>query len=332
MNTSRNSDDLEDIVVGHFEGTLTPDQEQELAHAISTSENAKQLFLSHMRMEGRLHSLGRDGLLREPDLETADATETVEPQVVAAARREKPSSARLWKVLAALAAGLVLMFTWALAPESVNANTVLEQAQLAASELIDRTYRFVISHSSDDEDPVERELEINLRGEGQFLVRPKNGKYMIGRDGTDFWMTRSKSGPIGVMEDYQVLSPELKKRIPNRWLVDLLASEKEPLLLSFPKLLKLIKRSYDIELVSSDAPDSHHLRATLGDGERSAMRTVDLWIATESGVIRKAEIIKTDKRRVRLELLESKPLADQWYQYGFHFPDREVRRVTGESR
>ena len=70
MNTSRDLDYLEDLVVGHFEGSLTPDQEQELAAAISSSEDTKQLFLSYMRMEGRLHSLGRDGFLREPDHES----------------------------------------------------------------------------------------------------------------------------------------------------------------------------------------------------------------------------------------------------------------------
>ena len=91
--------------------------------------------------------------------------------------------------------------------------------------------------------------------------------------------------------------------------------------------MKLIKRSFDIELVESNG-DSHHLRATIRDGGRSAMREIDLWIESESGAFLKAEIVKRDKQRLELELLDSEPLAEQWYQYDFHFPDRRVRRIN----
>ena len=62
--------EVENLIVGHFDGTLDEGQEQELATALATSAESKQLFLSYMRMEGRLHSLGRDGFLREPAAET----------------------------------------------------------------------------------------------------------------------------------------------------------------------------------------------------------------------------------------------------------------------
>lgn len=328
MNTSRNSDHLENLIVGHFERTLTPAQEQELAKAISKSEEAKQLFLSHMRMEGRLHSLGRDGFLRVSDQKLPAATGNAESQAVASSRSERRTNSRFWKVLASLTACLFLIvaITWSVYPQSASASTVLQKAQLAAAELIDRTYRLVISRSRTGEEPIERELEINLRGEGQFLVRPQNSAYVMGSNGTDFWMAR-KSGPIAVTEDYQALSPELKKRIPNRWLLDVLASPEEPLFLNFPKLLTLIEQSCDIELVESDDPDSRHLRATFRKSQRSKMKIIDLWIAKESGVILKAEILTRYQSRVQFELLESMPLSDQWYQYDWHFPDRKVKRV-----
>ena len=50
---------LEDLIVGHFDGSLSADQEKELADQLTESTPAKLLFLSHMRMEGRLHSLVR---------------------------------------------------------------------------------------------------------------------------------------------------------------------------------------------------------------------------------------------------------------------------------
>ena len=57
---------IEELVVGHFDATLSDEQEEELAAELAASDSAKQLFLSYMRMEGRLHSLGRDGFLRGP--------------------------------------------------------------------------------------------------------------------------------------------------------------------------------------------------------------------------------------------------------------------------
>jgi hypothetical protein len=57
---------IEQLIIGHFDGSLSEEQEKELAEVLATSTASKQLFLSYMRMEGRLHSLGRDGFLREP--------------------------------------------------------------------------------------------------------------------------------------------------------------------------------------------------------------------------------------------------------------------------
>ena len=65
-NEPMNKRGVENLIVDHFDGALTAAQEQQLADALTTSTETKRLFLSYMRMEGRLHSLGRDGFLREP--------------------------------------------------------------------------------------------------------------------------------------------------------------------------------------------------------------------------------------------------------------------------
>ena len=64
-----NQQAIEQLIIGHFDGSLSEEQEKELAEVLATSTASKQLFLSYMRMEGRLHSLGRDGFLREPTAE-----------------------------------------------------------------------------------------------------------------------------------------------------------------------------------------------------------------------------------------------------------------------
>ena len=56
-------DNVDDLIIGHLDGTLTEEQELELATTLNTSQAAKQSLLSYMRMEGRLYSLGRDGFI-----------------------------------------------------------------------------------------------------------------------------------------------------------------------------------------------------------------------------------------------------------------------------
>ena len=70
-NQNKNKMDIEDLIIGHFDGTLNDQQEQQLARALTESREAQQHFRTQMRMEGRLHALGRDGFLREPDVKTA---------------------------------------------------------------------------------------------------------------------------------------------------------------------------------------------------------------------------------------------------------------------
>lgn len=326
-------DNLENLVVGHFEGSLTTEQEQNLASMLSNSAEAKQLFLSYMRLEGRLHSLGRDGLLREPDPPIIEAKERPTARQASSGRPQR-ISARALRILASLAVCLVAMATisWLLATKPVSANAILEKAQLAAAELIDRSYRLVISNLRTDNERGDREVEISLRGGGNFLVQPENGIYVMGFDGSDFWLAR-KAGYVAVTSDYQSLSSELTSRIPNRRLLEFLSAPQQPLLLDLESLLKRIRESYDVELVESESDELQHLRGTLRKGEPAViMPIIDLWIDTESGVFVKAELVKPDKRSATIELLESRPLPEDWYRHEYHFPDHKVRRLNTKSQ
>ena len=53
----------EELILGHFDNRLTDQQESELAHKLATCPETRARFRTQMRMEGRLHSLGRDGFL-----------------------------------------------------------------------------------------------------------------------------------------------------------------------------------------------------------------------------------------------------------------------------
>lgn len=317
--------DIEELVVGHFDATLSDEQEEELAAELAASDSAKQLFLSYMRMEGRLHSLGRDGFLRGPTAEAQAAVSQPADSTPAVQVPQHSWRSRVWTASMSLTVCAAVMLTWALWPSSVSASSVLERARQAAAEMFDHTYRLVIDANADNGPP--RELTITVRGGGRFVVQPDHGAYVMGSDGGEYWMAR-RNGPVFVTDDFRSLAPELQRRIPNRGLVDgVLAPPDEPLLLDMSGLLLLIEHRYDIELVDSGNPAEHHVKATRRSDFRGGPSIINLQADTESGVVLKAEVNFRDSRTRIWELIDTPTLSDQWYHHSEHAPDRPVERL-----
>jgi hypothetical protein len=325
----KNPNHIEDLIVEHFDGSLTEEQEKELAEALVTSTEAKQVFLSYMRMEGRLHSLGRDGFIREPLAEPPEIVrlpDDTAPVVHSDKQRSHSMRSRFLAAFMSLAvcAAAILMLTSGLWPSRVNASSVLQKAQQAAAELIDRTYRVKLSDAGKRSEA--RELTIDVRGGGRFVLRPVDGAYVMGSDGTDYWLTQ-QDGPVWVTSDRRSLLPELKRTIPNTWLFGIATNPKEPLLLEMADLLSLIERKYEVEIVDSASVTEHHVRATLRSGKRNAPEMIDFWADSDSGVALRAEIQWSNGRQMRFELVESATFSDRWYHYSQHAPGREVERL-----
>ncbi|CAN0445905.1 unnamed protein product, partial [Hapterophycus canaliculatus] len=293
---------IEDLIVGHFDGNLSENQERELAKAIDESPESKRLFLSYMRMEGRLHSLGHDGFLSAADAQPASSTLDARPK----------QGSQFWAASSSIAvcAVLVAILSWGLWPTSLNASSVLQKAQQAAAELIDRTYRVTISGTKGH--PQSQELTINVRGGGRFVIQPADGSYVMGNDGTDYWMIQ-RDGPTWVTSDFRSVAPELQRQIPNRRLLGLAASPDEPLLLGVSDLLSLIQRKYDMELVESATTTEHHIRATVNSGRRIHPEVIDVWSDVDSGVVLRAEVKWSNGMQRRFEFIESVKLSEQWY-------------------
>lgn len=320
---------VEGLIVSHFDGSLSNDQEETLAKALATSAAARKLFLSYMRMEGRLHSLGSDGFLREPQTAQdtdSDSSET-RPAIAPSQDRLATMGTRLLAASASLAVCAVVMLTLLsgiLVPSSVNASSVLKKAKQVAEEMIDRTYHVTFSNAS--ESSRTRELSIDVRGGGRFLVRPESHAYLMGSDGSDYWITRN-DGPVWITSEFRSLRSELRRMIPNRRLVEIAASPNEPLLLGMSDLLWLIEQKYDVELIHSTSDSGHHVRARPKAGKRNSPTQIDFWADFESGVVRKAVILWPDHRKMRFELARSVTRSAQWYQPSTHAPKSEVVRL-----
>ena len=202
--------------------------------------------------------------------------------------------------------------------------SVLRQAHQAAQELVDRTYRVTLSNPNDQ--ALEQELTLNIRGGSKFVLRPVDGSYIMGSDGSQFWMARP-DGPVWVTSNYRALAPALRRRIPNRRILGLATSPNKPFLLDITELLSLIKRKYEIELINPSGTPEHHIRATLRSEVVNVPEKIEFWTDADTGVVIKAKTYWPDQNIRTLELLNSEPLNPNWYQYPLHAPNAEARRL-----
>ncbi len=327
--TNKFTPETEALILGHFDNGLTDQQESELAQQLVTCPEARVRFRTQMRMEGRLHSLGRDRFLTPVAAQQSSAVDApgppLEPGFTTVIESSPPRRIRPVFTSWVAAASIILVLTaWALWPSGVNAASVLRQAQLAAHELVDRTYRVTLSNPSDQ--AVEQKLTLDLRGGSKFVIRPVDGSYIMGSDGTEFWMTRP-DGPVWVTKNYRSLAPALRRRIPNQRILGMATSPSEPLLLDVTELLSLIKRKYEIELVSPHGSPEHHIRARLRSEKVNVPETIEFWADADTGVVIKALTHWPNQDRRMLELLNTAELNETWYQYPLHAPDAQVRRL-----
>ena len=328
-------DHVDDLIIGHLDGTLTEEQELELATTLNTSQAAKQSLLSYMRMEGRLYSLGRDGFIDHqmsgPTSATDNPSEAEQqiPSAVVSGDRRRLGLLAATTSLAACAATLLLLLSNIFWTTSVNANGVLLKAQQAAAELVDRTYHVKITPNRSSSRA--RELNITVRGGGRFFIQPASSAYAIGNNGKDYWFTRARS-PVWVTSDFHSLEPELRKNLPERWLLEVASSPNEPLLLDIAGILALIESKFDAQLVDSENESTYHVHASLKSKRPLSPQTIDFWSDVDTGVVQKASLLFSNGRGMDFELLNSARLSESWYDYAGHAEGKEVKRIATDSK
>ena len=318
--------EIDDLIFGHFDHSLTEQQECELAHHLKKCPETRARFCTQMRMEGRLHSLGRDGFLSPPALPlsceaeafASDNMHEVTPASKVSHKLRVPTAITSWVVAAT---AILLLTSWSLWPSGVSAASVLEQAKQAAQEILDRTYRVTLINPQDQ--TVKQELTLDVRGASQFVIRPLDGSYIMGSDGSEFWVTRP-NGPVWVTNNFRSLAPTLRRRIPNRRILGFATSPDEPLLLEISGLIALIERNYEIELVNAPGSPEHHIRATLRSAKPNIPQTIELWADPETGIVGKAVTHWPNQSSRALELVKSEPLHEDWLQHSHHAPNAEV--------
>lgn len=246
---------------------------------------------------------------------------------------------RLWLTWGAVASCLAVMSTlmWSYRSSTANASSVLHQARIAATESVDRSYRVTMKKFvAGTDQPNVSEVELNMRGGGRFVVQPQNKRYVMGNDGTDFWLIL-KDGPVLVTGDIRSLPREQMRQIRNLPVVQLASNPHELLLLELSSILELIEKNYHVDLLESEDPGVRHVLARRRDGRRLGPLSIDLWVDVQTGVTRRMELElvpssgKILAKRVSLIQIESQSFPESWYGFAEHAPGRAVRRVDAKT-
>lgn len=322
--------DIESLIVQHFDGALTIEQEKSLADLLNESQEAKEMFLSYMRLEGRLHSLGRDGLL----IKVAETGRT------GPTRHRTYRNAFAISALSACLVGAFFFLSGAFGSSSVNASSVMQRAKLSANQIVDRTYEVTLIDKHVSPESVS-ELTVDARGGGHLLVRASDGSFTLGSNGDGYWATRG-DGMIVISENRGAFGPLLRHAKPTGlFFLGVAASANEPLLLDIAGLLALVERNYQIKLMDSDDPSVHWIQGKRRAAARNRAMPqsiganrpyqIDIFVDAVSGVAIQFDVAWRGGSKIHFEFHGSNYLPKQWYDHTYHFPNRNIKSLSEEQ-
>lgn len=312
---------IESLVIKHFDGALNLEQDRMLADLLKESREAREIFLSYMRLEGRLHSLGRDGLL----------IEVAETPINSPIRHVRYRNVFAVSAVSACLAGALLFLFAAFELSSVNASSVMQRVKTAATQMVDRTYRVTLFENDASPNTASKAM-VNARGGGHFLVRADGDSFVLGSNGDRYWATRG-NGPILIAENRGAFRSLVRQAKPQGlFFLGIAASTDEPLLLDIEGLLVLIERHYEIKLMDSDNDSVHWIhgkrRTTAQSNGSHRPDQIDVFVDKDSGVAIQLDLVWHGGSKMQFEFDGSSDLPVQWYEHSYHFPKRSIKYLS----
>ena len=105
-------DNLESLILEHFDGTLDAARQQQLAQRMAEDSHARDLFRSYMRLEGLAAEMSLGRRLVPPELAPVERAD-----------RRKAAAMRRWPIsLALLGSGLACWLAWTCYWYGINAH------------------------------------------------------------------------------------------------------------------------------------------------------------------------------------------------------------------
>lgn len=227
------------------------------------------------------------------------------------------------------------------------ADAVLAQARRAAGEERDRTYDVIDTWGEPGRS--ERTAVLQVRG-GRFVFRALSSPWegtLVGGDGRRNWMV-PPTGAVRVAEAPDGFLRLVRgAALPDRAGDLRLARQREALpFLNLAPLLERLARSYDLKLLPPEALGEEgqlcrHVRGKRRDGAEAGPEVVEVWVRSETGVVRRL-VLHLDTRRLALELVSEAALPADWYEHAAHhdaerpvrpwLPPRQRAAARGASR
>jgi hypothetical protein len=229
-------------------------------------------------------------------------------------------------VTAAVALLFAALLCWKLVAAN-PADAVLARARQAAAEERDRTYDVIDTWGEPGQS--ERTAVLQCRGEGlvfQALSSPWEGTW-VGGDGRRSWMVPA-TGAVRTSDDPRAFLRLVRGgALPDRGGDLRLARQREALpFLSLVPLLEICARSYDLKLlppepVGEEGRPCRHVRGRRRGGVEGAPEGVEVWVRSDTGVVRRLVLRLGEgpgARRLTLELTGEEALPADWYEHAAH--------------
>ena len=251
--------------------------------------------------------------------------------------RPPQAARRLWTTAPAAAALLLIALgiVWVVqVSPQVTADEAIRNAYAAALSMQDREYAVRVDLARPELGPMAG--SVYLRGETHFCMRfdtRRFGEAWFGSNGQEGWVVPGlEAFPVMVTRDLAQLYERLE------------AFNIQGPFLQITTTIETLREHYDIELETPShaqpgaPPLFVRVRGTRRADHPFLADRIEFLAHPQRGTIQQLTVEWTDPasrsriRRLTLDLVSEKPLADDWYEHqAHHGPDRPVRDMTGQS-
>lgn len=311
-----NADD-DRLIDDYLDDRLSGAQVDELNHRISTDLRFAREFADALFLHDRLFDISR----------AERATDREKPAVSGSQRRSdrKPVTRRIrvWGMLAAAVAFLVFSTLWN-ASRTLNAATEIDRLIAKIDKIPDRRYEIRnLDRNTDsqaDRQPPIDGATLYVRSPDRYMLErryPNGRRFLTGSDGQTSWAV-PPDGPVRVSLDPERFRGPVPGHQHGLPFVDVRSD------------LNAFRNSYDLSGPNSSADGLKTITGTRKPGIPRGPRSFEMTYEPVAGSIRRMVFeglpqAKGGPRRVAVELIDSKPLPDDFFEHqSHHTSDREV--------
>lgn len=314
------NNNIQKLIDGYLDETLSGDQETELIHWLKSCPSNAKIFASAIQFHNKLHDL----IQTEKTLILHPMHETQIFQKVNI-RPEK----NYWtqtSITAGIASmiGIIIFVYWGFFTSHASATSEIERIANSASSLLDRTYKI---KALDNTPEILNDRQPGIDGgilhvqppDKYVLIRkfPDKRPFITGSDGSNSWSIPPEGAIRISTNELRFIGPVPGNQhgIP---FVDLRSD------------LAQLKTAYELDFLPNDKNGLRGIKANKKSAEHRGPKRVELWYEPKTGVLQKMIFSGMPQGRggpsnVSAELIDNSKLPEGFFKHNFHhLPDRQI--------